>query len=573
MNPSPTIKTYNFNPTRVATLLEEKEIDWPVVYQIFDNKNLYVGETTNLHDRMSQHLKNPEKSQLTNFSVIFDDTYNKSVALDLEAQLIQWFSGDGKYTLLNRNDGIASHKYYDCDKYKQNFTDIWELLRKSGLAKQSISDIQNSGLFKFSPYKSLTEDQTRVVYNVLENLDEAFKEQTKTLSVIEGKEGTGKTIVIMYLIKLIRDIQDSHKNDDIEPEQILDLFFRKPFKDRFKNKTIAVVIPNQSLKGSIGKIFKTISNLADGSVDVLSPIDFGSNGKKYDLTLVDEGHLLKRSNQEVHKANREKVDQITKSLFGNNKPRTELDWIIKKSRNVVMVYGDQRVRPNHITPKDVDEAINICNHQKRIYPLKTQMRSLGGKFYIDYLQSILSDNPPQEKQYFDNFEFKLYHDFNKFVNDVRAKNEEFGLSRLVAGFAWGWKSKKDKNANDIEIDGCGLKWNSTPNDWVGSPQSAEEVGSIYTIQGFDLNYVGVIIGNDLKYDPVQEKIVFSRKNYSDRGAKKRTKQQIAEAVELSDEELLDQVVRTYRILMNRSIKGTYVYVCDENLRNYLARYI
>ncbi len=95
----------------------------------------------------------------------------------------------------------------------------------------------------------------------------------------------------------------------------------------------------------------------------------------------------------------------------------------------------------------------------------------GGELYIDYLRSIFSNFPEESKQQFDNFDFKLYEDFEEFTTVIKDRNQEVGLSRLVAGFAWDWKSKKDKSLVDIQIDDIGLKWNSTSSDWVGSPNS------------------------------------------------------------------------------------------------------
>lgn len=566
----PVIKSYAFDDTGITTLeVEGKESNWPVVYQIYDNSSLYVGETTNLKNRMQQHIKNSEKNPLSKFSVVFDDTYNKSVALDLESQLIQWFSGDGKYKMLNKNDGIADRDYYNRTEYHQQFPIIWEQLRGLGMAAQTITEIENSGLFKFSPYKRLNESQLEAVTEVLTDLDEAFKYDTSTISVIGGSEGTGKTIVIMYLVKLMRDIQDYQPViDDEMVENDFEMFFREPFNHRFKNKSIALVIPSPSLKGSIAKVFKSIANLQT-TVDIMSPIEYGANSKTYDVTFIDEAHLLKASNQEVHKANREKVDAINKKLFGDSRPHTELDWAVKKSKNVVMVYGDQRVRPNNISTE------NLKKYSFREHILKSQVRSKGGGLYIDYLRAIFSKEPPKAKEYFPNFEFKLYTNFHDFVKTIKMKDKDVGLSRLVAGFAWDWKSNKKgfKDAYDIHIDGVALRWNSVLIDWVGSPKSLEEVGSIYTIQGYDLKYCGVIIGDDIKYDPQLNQIVLNRANYFDRGAKKRTRAQIEDNIKLTDDELLDQVIRTYRILMNRSIDGTYIYVCDDNLRTYLSKYI
>lgn len=562
------IKSYSFTKTGISTLgTDAKEDNWPVVYQIYNDASLYIGETTNLKSRMSQHIQGGDKAMLTKFSVIYDETFNKSVALDLESQLIQWFSGDGKYDMRNRNNGVADRDYFNRSNYQKEFTHIWEQLRDYGIADKSIQQIENSGLFKFSPYKRLNQSQLAVVNEVLIDLDESFTHGSGTLSIVGGTEGTGKTIVLMFLIKLIRDIQDFSANDTVElDDHNFDLYFKEPFNSRFKKKSMAFVIPNQSLRGSVSKIFKTIANMHT-EVEVLSPLEFGNNSKMYDITFVDEAHLLKKTNQEVHKANRQKVTNINKTLFSDDLPHTELDWIVRKSKNVVMVYGDQRVRPNNITKDDI-RGMHVREHL-----LTSQMRSSGGELYIDYLKNILSNSPPIEKQYFKEFDFKLFDDFSDFISSIRNKDAELGLSRVVAGFAWNWKSKKDSSLNDIIIDGIGLNWNSTMSDWVGSAKSITEVGSIYTIQGYDLNYCGVIIGNDLQYDPEQKKLVFSKKDYFDRGAKKRTKDQLESGAVLSDEELLAQVIRTYRILMNRSIKGTYVYVCDENLRKYLSRFI
>lgn len=563
------IKSYSFDSIGATTLgADQQEINWPVVYQIYNDKEVYVGETTNLKNRMLQHLQSPDKKSFSKFSVVFNDEFNKSAALDLESQLIQWFQGDGKFKTSNKNNGLADRDYYRRDDYRKHFSNIWERLRSLDLADKTISEIENSGLFKFSPYKRLNSDQLDVVEEVLTDLDEGFKNHQPTLTIVGGNEGTGKTIVLMYLIKLIRDIQDHEVGvDSIEiTDEDFGLFFSDPFNARFKNKALAMVVPSQSLKGSIAKVFKGISNM-NINVDLLSPIEFGSSTKTYDITFVDEGHLLKISNQEVHKTNRARVDRINADLFNDGKAHTELDWIVAKSKHVIMVYGDQRIRPNNITKQD------LLKHNAREHILKSQMRSSGGELYIDYLRAIFSDSPPEKKEHFINFEFKLFDDFSQFIQAVKLKNEQEGLSRTVAGFAWDWKSKKDKSMNDIVIDGIGLNWNSTLYDWVGSANSVNEVGSIYTIQGYDLTYCGVIIGNDLKYDPIQGKLIFDKKNYFDRGAKKRNKLQLEANTQLSDEELLDQVLRTYRILMNRSIKGTYVYVCDENLRNYLKEFI
>ena len=572
------IKNYTFNQKTVENLAanDKTEENWPVVYQIYKNRDIYIGETTNLKNRMGQHLANDEKYCLRNgfINVVFDETFNKSAALDLESYLIQYFSGDGKYKVLNRNDGMRDRDYYDRPKYREIFEQIWNKLRELKIADQTIAEINNSELFKFSPYKNLNFEQLKVVADIIENIDQAIAGNQKSLSIIGGDAGTGKTIVIMYLAKLIADLQAyDNKNDDIDDESNFGIFFEKEiFNKRFKNKKIALVIPQTSLRGRIETIFRK-SGLGDVDFQIFSPIAFGKQKDNFDITLIDEAHLLKVCGYNQQGSALKTVKAINNTLFGDNKVHTELDWIMEKSKNVVMVFSDkQRIRPGNISEKDdVFRYINAFNG--RSYYLYDQMRSKGGQKFINYIDCIFSNSfHPQRKESFDNFELKLFKHFIPFMEAIQKREKEYGLSRMVAGFAWEWKTKKDgyNNTADIEIEGVRLKWNSHLNNFIGSEESKREVGSIYTIQGDDLNYAGVIIGKDL----IRRKgrLLFNRDNYADKGAVRRSRRQVINSEEIDEAELLRQVIRIYKVLLTRAIKGVYIYVCDDELRNYLSKY-
>lgn len=572
------IKNYSFDKNTIADLgsENEQEENWPVVYQIYNNTEIYIGETTSLKNRMFQHLDNPAKASLKRGSVnvVFDKTFNKSAALDLESYLIQYFSGDGKYRVLNKNDGMCDRDYFDRDKYRKVFEEIWERLRELKIANQKISDINNSELFKFSPYKNLNFDQLRVVTEVLENIDEAISEHKKSLSIIDGDAGTGKTIVIMYLAKLIADLQTfDNENEDIDDESNFKLFFeREVYNEKFKNKKIALVIPQQSLRGRVKSIFGKVG-LGSADIKIFSPIEFGEQSNDFDITLVDEAHLLKVGAYNAQGKTLQKIKNINKRLFNDDGIHTELDWIMKKSKNVVIVFsGQQRVRLGNIDEEhDIDKYIGDFNGRR--YYLHDQMRSKGGEGYIRYINNIFSNSfHPQEKQDFKGFETKLFYDFRKFMSEINKRESEYGLCRMVAGFAWKWKTKKYgyEDNFDIEIDGVKLRWNSDLNNWIGSKRSANEVGSIYTVQGDDLNYVGVIIGKEL----IRRKgrMMFDKKEYADGGATRRNSRQVENNEEITDEDLLNQILRTYRVLLSRAIKGVYIYVCDDELREYLSRY-
>jgi uncharacterized protein len=153
---------------------------------------------------------------------------------------------------------------------------------------------------------------------------------------------------------------------------------------------------------------------------------------------------------------------------------------------------------------------------------------------------------------------------------VLAREQEVGLARLLAGYAWTWKTKHDPTAIDIELDGLQLRWNQTDVDWVNSRTSIDEVGSIHTIQGYDLNYAGVIIGKDLRYDVHQQRIVFDRAEYHDpRG----TTNNRTLGITYTDDDILQFVRNIYGVLLTRGVLGTYVYACDPALREHLRGFL
>lgn len=145
---------------------------WPLVYILSDgnSRQAYVGETTDVYSRMSTHLKHASKGTLTSVHLVTSTVFNKSATLDVESNLIKYMSGDGEFTLLNGNLGLANHNYYQKSDYWNIFTLVWDSLRSEGITKHSIEFINNSDLFKYSPYKSLTKEQTNGLYEILTNL-------------------------------------------------------------------------------------------------------------------------------------------------------------------------------------------------------------------------------------------------------------------------------------------------------------------------------------------------------------------------------------------------------------------
>jgi DUF2075 family protein len=194
----------------------------------------------------------------------------------------------------------------------------------------------------------------------------------------------------------------------------------------------------------------------------------------------------------------------------------------------------------------------------------------AGEDYIGYVRAILAGEARRpHPRAFAPYDLRFFDNLGDMRAEILRLDEAEGLARLLAGFAWKWTTKSDRTAYDIELDGFSLRWNGTDRDWVASEGSVEEVGSIHTIQGYDLNYAGVIIGPDLRYDTDRERIGFDRTNYFDSQGMKNN---IQRGITYSDEDILRYVRNIYGVLLTRGIRGTFVYVCDDALREYIRPY-
>ncbi|MFZ4896131.1 DNA/RNA helicase domain-containing protein [Plantibacter sp. Mn2098] len=544
--------------------------NWPVVYVMNNDREVYIGESLNVEGRMRQHLDSDEKRRLNWVRVVLDQRFNKSACLDLESFLIRMFSGDGRLQVLNHNAGITDADYYDRSTYQQTFDDVFETLRtQEHLFQRTLPEIINSDLFKLSPFKALNHDQAIAVEDILEGLFADLEDDKPSISIVQGNPGTGKTVVAIYLLKLLEDIKRHDPEEPLDSESIFSDFFTPGHAELLASLRVGIVVPQQSLRESISRVFKLTPGLSKNLV--LTPFEVGESAEPFDLLLVDEAHRLnQRANQASGPLNKKFAD-INRSLFGEDRPElTQLDWIRKQSTHtILMIDTGQSVRPadlpTHTTKALLDEASASGRH----YPLRSQMRITAERDYVGYARSVLSDAPPLAREHFDGYDLRFFTDLSEMRDEIFAREREHGLSRLVAGYAWEWRSRHDPNAFDIEIGQERFRWNSTQRDWINSPKSVQEVGSIHTVQGYDLNYAGVIIGKDLRYEPRTGKLYFDRSRYYDKKGRENNPKL---GIIYSDDDILEYIRNIYVVLLTRGIQGTYVYVEDEHLREHLSGY-
>ena len=546
------IKQYDFNEELGHTLEKDSASDrimwatnWPTVYILNNKKKAYIGETVNVINRLKQHSNKLENNKLTTVNILIDNKSNKSFTLDVESLLIRYMSADKKFELLNGNMGLVNSNYFNRDSYRSKFKeDIWPKLRKLGVVNRDLLEIENDNLFKYSPYTALNSEQYDVIEKIRTSLSNGKDSEFNIL--INGSPGTGKTLLGIHLMKLLKSKPENYLDDEI---------FGTISDIQQYNKKIALVIPQSSLRETLKKVFDNVSNL--NSNMVISPHEAAKS--KYDLLIIDEAHRLRRRKSLTNYGH---FDKNNEKLGFDKEEGTELDWIIKQSKRQIFFYDeDQSVKPTDVRSEEFRSKVSKQKHFE--IHLTSQFRVLAGKDYISYVKNILNVKQTEKKS-FGSYDLKLFDSFKEMRDEILAKEKEFGLCRVVAGYGWDWKSKKDFSKYDIEIEGIKLRWNSTALDWSTHENALYEVGCIHTIQGYDLNYTGVIFGPEISFDKEKQKIVVKKENYYDIKGKSGIKTQ---------KELENYIKNIYSVLMTRGIKGTYVYVVDEDLREYLRKFI
>ena len=568
---SVSVKSYPFNKSDIGLINNDKlaRDAYPIVYILYNTETMvaYVGESTNAINRMSNHLTHPEKKRLKSVYIISGESFNKSAALDIESHLIQYITAAGDFRLLNGNGGVSSHNYYQKNEYFKIFKEIWSKLSFKNIKMKDLLELENSDIYKYSPYKSLSSDQ----YNSILEIFKSYSTGAVKKIFVNGSAGTGKTILAIYLIKLLTTLSQYELHDlDIEDEALL-LELDK-FKKNNPNKLqIGFVVPMTSLRSTLKQVFKSVHGLSSSMV--IGPTDVVKN--KYDILIVDESHRLTRRksimgygafdnvNKKLGLYHTEKIDG--KNIQSVEKNGTQLDWIIKSSKIQLFFYdSEQSIKPADVRKENFDK-IKVRSDTTQI-TLVSQMRSKGENDYMNFVDNLLNAKFEKSATKFNNsnYELAMFDSMSSMMERLQEMENKFGLCRSMSGYSWPWVSKKNASKPDAIIDGVEMFWNRKSIDWINSTTEVNEMGCIHTVQGYDLNYSAIIFGDEITYDKHSKKIKVIKNNYYDTKGKQSLE---------NDNELREYIIKIYKTMMYRGIRGTYIYVCDKNLREYFEEYI
>ncbi|MEW6857062.1 DUF2075 domain-containing protein [Streptococcus iniae] len=513
--------------------------NYPVLYILHNYKNkAYIGKTTNIRSRMKQHLKINERKVFSHSLIIGHEKFNQSATYNLETKLINHFLADGKFTLQNKSQTSKNqsiHNYFEKQFFNIGlFNELWEELRSKGLAINSSDVIQNKDVYKLSPFHELSESQLEIKNAIISYCEKNIDSNKNKVFFIEGDAGTGKSVVLSSLFNDICNLTKDNSSNFFKKSNYL-LVNHSEVQKTYQ--TMAERLPNMKKK----QILKPTTFINDFNKGKIPNVD---------IVLVDEAHLLLTNEDKYNGFN-----------FEN-----QMEEIIKRSKISIIIFDPKQVLKLKSNWDITTYSKLFKQYESEVLKLTDQFRMNASDKIINWIDSFVDKTILPLPNSTENYKFEICSSPDEIKNKIYQLNKKDKLSRLVSTFDY--VHKKDGGKYYVDENGLNLPWNSVnpKKVWAENPETINEVGSIYTIQGFDLNNVGVILGPSIDYDNVTDKIVINHWEYKDKGA-------FTNVANLSGEELLKAkeniILNSVNILMKRGIKGLYIYAANPNLRNKL----
>jgi len=371
-------------------------------------------------------------------------------------------------------------------------------------------------------------DEQLVAYDkVVSQVKKGFHDKQKNVIIIKGGPGTGKSVIAL---KLLSDLSVDHYNTQYATGS------------QSFTKTLRKIVGTRAAIQF--KYFLSYSDAESNAVDVL---------------IMDEAHRI-----------REKTVMRYKKSSGN----LQLEELINAAKVCVFFIDDKQVvRPDEIGSSNYIKGYAEKNNCKiSEYKLETQFRCGGSNTFINWINNtlgiertvnVLWDNK-------ENFDFKIFDSPESLEDAIKEKVKQDYTGRVSAGFCWKWSLPKEDGTllDDVVIGNFKRPWDAKPNAkklaknipeacyWAYDPNGINQIGCIYTAQGFEFDYIGVIFGKDLVYN-------FDKQSWEGH------KEESADAiVKRSEDNFINLVKNTYRVLLTRGIKGCYVYFLDKDTERF-----
>ncbi len=378
-------------------------------------------------------------------------------------------------------------------------------------------------------------DEQKIVYETALSLSRRSSKQNKNVLIVEGGPGTGKSVIAINLLVAITKLglNAQYVTKNAAPRGVFEA----------------------KLVGSFKK--SQISNFFTGSGSFID-----AENSLFDVLIVDEAHRLN-----------------AKSGMMKNLGENQIKEIIDSAKcSVFFLDENQKVTWHDIGEKEeIENWAAKAGANVQYLRLESQFRCNGADGYLSWLDDVLDIEETANKTLDGiNYDFKVVDSPNELRDIIFEKNEVSNKARLVAGYCWNWISKKDKNADDIVFPeyNFGMQWNLAVdgNVWIIAPESVNQIGCIHTCQGLEVDYVGVIVGDDFivrNDEVITNPSKRAKTDASLKGYRKDAASDQRRAIEKADA----IIKNTYRTLMTRGVKGCYVYFVDKETAQFFKNRI
>lgn len=375
-------------------------------------------------------------------------------------------------------------------------------------------------------------DDQAVVFDLCKKyMAQCRKDMQKRTIIIQGGPGTGKSVLAVNLLK----------------EFLL------------KNNNACYCTKNSAPREAYQKLLAKSNYKAMVNIKQLFRSPFGLcnlTSNFYDCLIVDETHRL------------------VKKMYGDWKGDNQVKECINASLFTVFLLDEDQ----QITKKDIGSVEEIKKWATELDSevimnedtvLQSQFRCNGSDQYIQLINNILQIGKPMDIDLKElNFDIRVFDDPNELRDTLRELNKINNKARMVAGYCYDWNVKHNRGEYDIYLEnGFKAKWN-LENDkiWAINLNSFEEVGCIHTAQGLEFDYIGVLIGNDLRFDKASGKIITDRTKIS--------KDDKSSGIRSAKEDVAERLIKnTYKTLLTRGQKGCFIYCEDKVLADYIRSFL
>lgn len=503
----------------------------------------------------------------TRFEHWLKETSHPSYQAWTYAMLLKWFNEVVYEENIQLQPCAFLHNYKD--DWKINHTFYWPHIRKAPLFlksdKKKLSEFISQHIKcwddkklmfridngRIRPSKALADsmasmlkwnqefvmiDDQKIVFESAMNSAKKSTELNKNVFIIEGWPWTGKSVVAINLL-----VQLTQKNG---------LFAQYVTKNSAPR-----AVYESKLTGTLKKT--EFSNFFKGSWSYVNCKDW-----EIDALIVDEAHRLNE-----------------KSGMFSNLWENQIKEIIYSSKfSIFFIDENQKV-----TFKDIGTKDEIKNWAKKLWAkvteleLASQFRCNGSDGYLAWLDNTLQirETANIDLEEWD-YDFRVFDNPNDLRDKILEKNKINNKARLVAWYCWNWVSRKDNSLDDVIIPeyDFGMKWNLATDGmlWILSPESVNEIGCIHTCQWLEVDYIGVIIWDDLIVRNGEVLVAPSKRAKTD-ASLKWYKKAMWETPDETRKFVKEIIKNTYRTLMTRGMKGCYIYSTDAETREYFKIFI